>query len=240
MTGLSPKKSRYLPTRDSLAKNTLKTGTPQPNMNATNPIGTVTDRLSYDFDSLIHDQVSIQSKDSNGTNCDYDDSGYSKYYISNKCLDMLRLPKRSIKDQIICIMMSRYNFDLETLANVSKQQKIYASNKEFFQDCFRLFDVSYLLDNLGMYNKDLEVLPNYNTNPVVVSCFFYKYSTTNVEIHYLATRPLFDFLGYATSFLYNINNNIVSKTASNLSIAYYPDAVIGIVNPSYIEKVGLS
>ena len=90
-----------------------------------------------------------------------------------------------------------------------------------------------------MYNKDHDAPQCQGTfHQVVVACAFIKIDDQNIQVHYLDTRPLYDFLGYATLLL----NNIVRGLSNNLSavrviIASYHECTIGVVSPDKIAKL---
>ena len=56
-----------------------------------------------------------------------------------------------------------------------------------------------------MYNKYHDAPQCQGTfHQFVVACAFIKIDDENIQVHYLSTRPLYDFFGYATLFLNNI------------------------------------
>ena len=151
-----------------------------------------------------------------------------------ECLEV----DKSIKEQIILIMSIRYLFDEKTLQSMH-YFKSFRTMEELFQDCFKIYDVCYVLDYQSMYNKTHDSPPvRGKFQQIVVACAFMKIQDQNIEVHYLATRPLYDFLGYASLLL----NNTVRSLSQNLRavkviIAYYPECTIGVVSPDQIKHL---
>ena len=96
-----------------------------------------------------------------------------------------------------------------------------------------------MLDYQSIYNKTHDDPLRTVFQQVVVACAFINIQDQNIEVHYIATRPLYEFLGYASLLL----NNTVRWLSQNLGgvrviIAYYPECVLGVVSPDDIKNRG--
>ena len=89
-------------------------------------------------------------------------------------------------------MSLRYLFDENTLKTLHWKRE-YGSCEELSEDCFRLYDVCYVLDMQSMCNKDHDIVSIGPFSMVVVACAFIQIEKQNIQVHFLATRPLYDF-----------------------------------------------
>ena len=68
-------------------------------------------------------------------------------------------------------MSLRYLFDENTLKTLYWKRG-YGSCEELFEDCFRLYDVCYVLDMQSMYNQDHNIASIGPFSMVDVACAF--------------------------------------------------------------------
>lgn len=98
--------------------------------------------------------------------------------------------------------------------------------------------VSYVINMQAINTKDFDVFLVKPSKELLVSCTFLKYVDSNIQIRYIVTRPLYAFLGYATSLLHSIVKGITTNVRiTQVIIAYYPSIVIGMVSQTQISKL---
>ena len=110
---------------------------------------------------------------------------------------------------------------------------------DWFVHCYRKYDLAYITNWKCMRFKTLsdDIKKEYKNRSIVVACAFVEIEDTDVRIHYLATKPLYECLNYARMLIGRLEKSLLCGTACRrVTIASYPDVEIGLVNLNDARK----